>query len=88
MKGILLLRQKRILVPHLASHFSGVTEISHMALPSQAVETGHVWSILVSNEGHVTLEAETVFLLHLVSHFSVETETSQVVLPAYALQTL
>jgi hypothetical protein len=59
-----------------------------MALPSQAVETRHVWSILVSNEGYITLETETVFLFHLASHFSVETEASQVALPAYALQAL
>jgi hypothetical protein len=57
----------------LATHCSGVTHTSHLALPTHALQSMLVWSKSVSNEGHFTLVAETVFRPYLASHFSGET---------------
>jgi hypothetical protein len=56
--------------------------------PSFVQQAVKVWSKLVSNEGHLTLEAETVFCANLPSHFSGVTDTSHLELLTHALQPL
>jgi hypothetical protein len=46
----------------LASNCSGVTETWQLVLPTHALQAVQLWSKLVNNEGHFTLEDETVLL--------------------------
>jgi hypothetical protein len=51
-----------------------------------AVQAVQVWSKSISNEGHLTLEAETFFRPSLPSHCSGLNETSYVSLLVHPLQ--
>jgi hypothetical protein len=87
MKGTLLFRPKKFFA-RLHSNCSGMTETSHMALPSHALQAVQVVFKSVSDEGHFTLEAETVFRPCLAWHCSRVPVTSRVVLPAHWLLTV
>lgn len=54
----------------LTSHCRGVTETSHLALPTHSLQAVQVWSKSVGNEGDFTREAETVIRPPLSLHCS------------------
>jgi hypothetical protein len=55
-----------------------------VTLPAHALLAVHVRLKSVSNEGHLTLDAETVFRPYLPSHSSVVNEICHVVFSAHA----
>jgi hypothetical protein len=61
-----------------------VTEIYHVELPAHALQIMQVRFMLVSNEGHFTLEAKTVFRPYVFSHWSWVTDICHMALPAHA----
>jgi hypothetical protein len=83
-RGTSLVRPE-VFMPHLASFCSGMTETSHLALPSQWLQAVRIWSTSFGKEGTL-LECPTVISPHLASHYSWMTETSQLILPTDVLQ--
>jgi hypothetical protein len=71
--------------PCLASHCSGETETSYLALRADTLQIVKVWSKPVSNEGHFSLEAERLFRLYFTSYFSGVTETSHLALRTHSI---
>jgi hypothetical protein len=61
---------KTVIHPLVASHCSGVLQISHMAIAAHALRAVQVRLNSVSNGGHFTLEAHTAFRPYLPAHFS------------------
>jgi hypothetical protein len=63
-----------------------VTENSHLALFTHALQAWQLWTQSVSSEGHFTLETESVFRPYLASHYSGVTQTSNMAVPPHAPQ--
>jgi hypothetical protein len=85
MKGTLLLRAEQIYSLSLLPFEGTDTNITHDT-PIPRATTRAVWSKSGSNEGHITLAAETVFRPYLAPHCSGVTQTSYVALPSHASQ--
>jgi hypothetical protein len=57
-EGHITLGTETVSRPCLASHFSRVTQTSHLALRADVVDTVQVWPYLVRNGAHFIAEAE------------------------------
>jgi hypothetical protein len=60
-EGHITLESEKAFCRYLASHCSGVTQITHIDLTSNAPQPGHFMSEPGNNEVHFTHEAETYF---------------------------
>jgi hypothetical protein len=61
-EGHITLHDERAFRLYVASHCSGVKQISHMAVSHHSPEPVHIWSKSGSNEGHITTETEKPFV--------------------------